>query len=437
MEKTKLLYIGDFGKTGFGTVSYGFLSNLVKTGRYDILQLGINYNDADPVEVPWKLMPAGFYFPSNGMYECADAYGFTKADQWVEKFDPDIVFINNDIPVADKYLTRQGKPTKLAQHRSKKILYTPVDSWPFPPLFRDICKKFDHLIAYSYFQYDMMVTADESFKDIDVLYHGVDTSVYYPMDKTKAKRKLEKVLRKYNSRKKTPKFEDKFLVYFVGTNQWRKDLPCLYVAFKDFHDKYPDSFLIPHTSAIPMSPDHGGWLLDNLRGLVGVSDSVIFKYANIFTPEEMNIFYNAADVLAYPTRGEGFGLPSIEAMATKTPVIATRFGPQYELHADGRGLFIEVSGYEVGNRSAVTWYAKPSAQSLSEQMQYLYNNPEEAASIANTAYEWVLNHTWADKAEELDRILQKCLLLSNTPSKLQSTPKRRKKTLSTAMSAAG
>lgn len=433
----KLMYIGDHGRTGFGSVAHGFLSNLVKTDKYQILQLGINYNDVDPVDVPWKLVPAGFYFPNNGIYECSDAYGFTKADQWVEKFDPDLVFINNDIPVADRYLVRQGKPTKLAQHRSKKVLYTPADSWPFPPYFVDICKKFDHVIAYSYFQYDMMVSADDSFKSIDVLYHGVDTETYFPIDKSEAKKRLEKVLKKYNSGKRTPRFQDKFLVYFVGTNQWRKDLPALYIAFKDFHDKHPDSFLIPHTSAVPMSPDHGGWLLDNLRTLVGVTDSVIFKHANIFTPEEMNIFYNAADVLAYPTRGEGFGLPSIEAMATKTPVIATRFGPQYELHADGRGYFIDVQGYEVGNRSAVTWYAKPSAMHLSQQLQYVYENPVEAAAVAEEAYAWALKNTWADKAKELDRILQQCLLHSNTPSKSKSIPKPRKKNLSTAMSAAG
>jgi glycosyltransferase involved in cell wall biosynthesis len=223
-----------------------------------------------------------------------------------------------------------------------------------------------------------------------------------------------------------PDLRDKFIVYFVGTNQWRKDLPALFRAFVEFNRKYPDAFLIPHTSAMPMSPAHGGWALFNLRELTGLKNSVIFKNANIFTPQQMNYFYNAADVLAYPTRGEGFGLPSIEAMATKTPVIATRFGPQVELHNNGRGYWIQVDDYEVGNRAAYTYFARPSWKSLAERLKHVYTHREEAAQVAETAYEWIKDQTWDQKAMQVDKVIKECLLRSSHQSKSKSTRKRQK-----------
>ncbi|GAA0078834.1 glycosyltransferase family 1 protein [Clostridium sp. CTA-5] len=54
---------------------------------------------------------------------------------------------------------------------------------------------------------------------------------------------------------------------------------------------------------------------------LGISSQVIFTD---FVPlEDMPIFYNATEVLVYPSFYEGFGLPPLEAMACGTPVIAS------------------------------------------------------------------------------------------------------------------
>jgi glycosyltransferase involved in cell wall biosynthesis len=426
---TKLLYIADHGSTGFGVVSKGILSGLHATGEYEILQLGINYNDyyGHP-GVPWTVIPAGFYHPVNGVMEAADPYGHLKLEQYLKVFDPDIVFINNDFPVGADYMrsTKGNKPTALAKHRSVKILYAPMDSWPFPPIFDEYASYFDQVIAYSQFQKDMMVQRDKKWADVPVVYHGVDTDTYFPIEKKLAKQMVMETFAKFGA-DKVPDLLNSFLVYFVGTNQWRKDLPTLFRAFVKFNEQYPKAFLIPHTSAMPMGPTNGGWALYNLRDLTGLKHSVLFKDANIFSPTEMNYFYNAADVLAYPTRGEGYGLPSIEAMATKTPVIATQFGPQEELHADGRGFYIEVDGYEVGQRGAYTYYARPKWQSLAERLAFVHDNPEVANVVAERAYEWAVTQTWESKALEMHEIIQKCLPLLNRRSTSKSTRARRKK----------
>lgn len=406
----KLLYVGDFGKTGFGTVAAGLLNNLHKTGKYDILHLAINYNDLEPAMTPWPTVPAGFFTPRvDGHYEAADPYGYTKINSYVQSFDPDITLFNNDFPVVDRYLGPPDKPTEFAKHRCKKVIYAPMDSWPFPQPFATIARRFDLVISYSYWQKDMMCVTDPQMMDIPVMYHGVDTSIYHPIDKIEAKKQLHDIFTKYNKGVKIPDFTDRYIVYFVGTNQWRKDIPALFRAYKQFRDTFPDDpmFLIPHTSANPMGVGTGGWSLFNLRDLIGLRDAVLMQNANIFNEEEMNVFYNAADVLAFPTKGEGFGLPSFEAMATKTPVIATKFGPQYEIHADGRGYFIDVEDYEPGSGGGFTYFAKPSWRSLADQLSYVYTHKEDVAENVERAYNWVTKQTWESKATQLDGILEK------------------------------
>jgi len=432
----RLLYVGDYGKTGFGTVANGLLTGLHARG-WEILHLAINYNDLEPATTPWKMVPAGFFVPSTNdgktfSYEETDPFGYLKVDRWIESFDPDIVLLNNDFPVVARYMNRDNKMTAFAQHRSKKVIYAPMDSFPFPYPFYQSAILFDQVVAYSYWQKDMMAVADvDKFADVPVVYHGVDTGTYFPIPKNEAKAQLIEVFQKYNKGATIPDFRNAFLVYFVGTNQWRKDLPALFRGYVELRKQFPEDrmFLIPHTNAVPMSPTHGGWSLYNLRVLTDLKDAVLMQQANIFNEEEMNIFYNAADVLAYPTKGEGFGLPSLEAMATKTPVLATRFGPQYEIHADRRGYFIDVDDFEPGNVSAVTYFARPSWRSLGERLGHIFTHPEEREQIAERAYEWVQRQTWDAKAGEMHEILLGVLnrpVIEVRPNRAERRAKKKK-----------
>jgi len=51
-----------------------------------------------------------------------------------------------------------------------------------------------------------------------------------------------------------------------------------------------------------------------------VANSVTYSGVN---PETLNKIYNACDLLLFPTLEEGFGLPIIEAFATKPPVVSS------------------------------------------------------------------------------------------------------------------
>lgn len=407
-KKIRLMYLADLSNTGFGGVTIGFLANLHKTGKYDILQVAINYNDLAPAPVPWKVISAGFWHLNGKTWVQDDAYGTLKVQRYIDAFDPDIFMLNNDFPVADKYWTDQdGDPTPFALHRSKKVLYAPLDSVPCPPFFASSAQKWDMVIMYSHWQKALMVKADEFFKNAPVVYHGFNPSVFKPMDKSEAKAQLRQIFVDANPEANLPDFEKKYIVYFNGTNQWRKDIPTLFRAFAEFRKKVHNALLIPQSNLVPGLTD-GGWYLPNLAGLTGISDDVLLmQNAHVFSPEQVNIFYNSADVMAYPTRGEGFGLPSFEAMATKTPAIVTRVGPQIELHENNRGWFIKVKELLPGVNHAWTYFALPDYQDLARQLYHVYANPEEVASVTERAFAWVQRFTWENQAAQLDGILMK------------------------------
>lgn len=413
MEKTRLLYVGDYSNTGFGTVAKGLLRNLVKLGTYEILQIGINVHPDKRIDEEWPIVAASDKWdidPDTDSTYALDPYGYKSLPRHLEQFDPDIVFVNNDYAVAKKYMqAMDGSSTPLAEHRAWTVLYSPVDSEPAPAVFADVARLFDLNIAYSAWQRQLMTEHDPLFGYMPVLYHGYDEGVYFPMDKDDAKAQLGDVFAKYNDGVEPEQFrqmlKDAFLIYFVGANQFRKDIPCLFRAVALLQEEVDNAYLIPQANSVPSGPN--GWVLPNLQTLTGLKHAVLMKQANIFTPDEMNIFYNAADVLAYPTRGEGFGLPSLEAMATKTPVVATRFGPQIELHANGRGYYIDIRDVIPGDITAWSYFVLPDHRSLYKQLKFVHDNPEHAAETAERAYEWAKPLTWENQAKELDAILRK------------------------------
>lgn len=416
-DKIKLLYVGDGGgSTGFSQVSTGLLTGLHKTGRYQIVHLAINHLDVGPNDAPWEKVAAGFWHRNGERFEADDAWGRTKLQAWVLQRPFDVIVVNNDFPIADSYLREaDGSPAPFARSDALKILYAPLDSEPCPPSFASVAAGFDVTISYSYWQRSLMAAVDERFKDVQVMYHGVDHDIYKPMDKREAKERLEEIFATHNSGK-APQLVDKYIVYFVGTNQWRKDLPALFRGYADFHKKARNAFLIPHTSAVP-SNINGGWHLRNLAALYGVNDAVLMDHASQFSQEEMAVFMNAADVLAYPTRGEGFGIPSLEAMACKTPVIATKFGPQIELHDNGRGYFIKVADTAPGEPGCLTNFALPDWRDLSRKLYHLYLNQDEGAAVAEQAFAFAQRHPWSDKAAQLDSIITEALA-ARTPETL-------------------
>ncbi|HLA43218.1 MAG TPA: glycosyltransferase, partial [Aggregatilineales bacterium] len=112
----------------------------------------------------------------------------------------------------------------------------------------------------------------------------------------------------------------------------RKSFREVLLAWQAFIRDEPDSLLYLHTEQIGLQ----GVPLAKLVQQLNLGESVRFvdayRYATGQIPgEELNRVYNAADVLINTSRGEGFGIPILEAQAAGCPVIVTDFSAMPEL----------------------------------------------------------------------------------------------------------
>jgi glycosyltransferase involved in cell wall biosynthesis/tetratricopeptide (TPR) repeat protein len=103
--------------------------------------------------------------------------------------------------------------------------------------------------------------------------------------------------------------------------------------------------------------------------------------------------YTACDCLVHPYRGEGFGLPVLEAMACGLPVVVTAGGATDDFATDDFAYRIasrRVSlGREVGGMplAAEGWWLEPSLAELGSAMQQVWQQREEARAKGRAASE--------------------------------------------------
>ena len=101
----------------------------------------------------------------------------------------------------------------------------------------------------------------------------------------------------------------------VGTVQPRKNYEMLIRAFQPVAERHPHSLVIVGGK---------GWLDEGLPREIerlGLRDRV--KLAGFVDDADLPAVYSAADLLAFPSLYEGFGLPLLEAMACGTPVVSS------------------------------------------------------------------------------------------------------------------
>jgi glycosyltransferase involved in cell wall biosynthesis len=155
---------------------------------------------------------------------------------------------------------------------------------------------------------------------IDVIPEGVDTRFTQDVDP----RTMPAVRKKYG-------LPERFILH-VGTIQPRKNLTTLVEAFGAVRRRHPDVGLVIAGAK--------GWLFEEFFDHLRRSGLEAYVTLTGQVPDQdLPGLYRAAEIFAYPSVYEGFGLPPLEAMACGVPVACSNAASLPEVVGDA-GLLL-------------------------------------------------------------------------------------------------
>lgn len=152
---------------------------------------------------------------------------------------------------------------------------------------------------------------------------------------------------------------------FVGGTEKRKNLAAVLEAFKSV-----EGYELRVVGANTASPVH-----DARRDQSGV------RWLGFIGEEELADLYRHATALVFPSRYEGFGLPVLEAMARRTPVIASNSSSIPEV-AQGAAMLVDPDDVE----------------GLRDAMRRICAEPALRAELAERGAEVVSGFSWDETA---------------------------------------
>jgi glycosyltransferase involved in cell wall biosynthesis len=187
-------------------------------------------------------------------------------------------------------------------------------------LVRESAKRADHIITVSnYSKTDLIRTYGIREEKITVTYEGAGAE-FVPLDRERAK---EALARNYG-------INGEFILY-VGRLQARKNLMRLVNAYARIRKAgFVQKLVLAGPQDSLFQP-----VLSRVRELNLENDILMPGY---IPSADVPSFYNAAEIFAYPSIYEGFGLPVMEAMACGTAVVTSRGSSLEEVAGDAAVL---------------------------------------------------------------------------------------------------
>ena len=258
----------------------------------------------------------------------------------------------------------------------------------FPQFHDDLClqkekikkqelKKYDGIIAISEStKNDLVEYYDISPEKIETIYLGVDecyeSDNYIRKDEISARIGIPK-----NAR----------YILSVSTIEPRKNFIQVLKIFKKYQEKNPkdDLFLI--------CTGMWGWKNDELNQFLQTfPDKSKVIFTGYLETEILPSLYFHSEVFVYLSLFEGFGLPILEAMKSRTPVICSNTSSMPEVLGDS-GILV----------------SPDSTDECVNALEMIVQNPNLANDFRKKAYERSSQFTWEKSAEQTYQFYKKFL----------------------------
>ncbi len=312
---TKILWHSEtpFTPSGYGNQTERITSGLAEKG----FEMGL---------LGWQYVGNKLVIPPNKrqLFSGAGGFGAETTPFVIEEFKPDGVVCLGDWWM-NSYVHHLPR-----KHDFWTSHWFPIDGIPFGDhsKWSDTFNSANLIVNMSQFGHQQFQQGIEyAIKDKKpvtlentVIPHGIDTEIY-------KRASDEEIAEEKEFLEIDP---EAMVIGVVARNQPRKNYPRLIETFskwvKERHFTEKDVVLYLHCSPT----DSAGWSLDYLRKGYDMEKQVILnKLLNVpsfgIAPERMKNFYSLMDAKILPTAGEGFGIPSAEALSCEVPLAITNF----------------------------------------------------------------------------------------------------------------
>ena len=308
-EKLRIMYASNapWCISGYGVQSRSLLPRLKQLPEVDEIAM-----------FAWFGLQGGM-LSSNGMpiYPMGvDAYGNDMYGAHCEHFKADLL-----VTLIDAWVLRPD--TWNLPEYTKWAPWYPVDHDPIPERIVNVVKQANYPLTYAKFG---KAQSDAAGIANTYIAHGLETNVYKVFDPEPVKAFRHDVCE-----------DAEWLGVMVSANKgWpsRKGFEETLLAFRQVLPELPKrSYLYIHADHTKVT--QGGDLAALVKAM-GLQDHVRFPnryklWIGGYDPGYMALMYNNADVFLSPSKGEGFGIPIIEAQACGAPVVVTNFTSMPEL----------------------------------------------------------------------------------------------------------
>ena len=263
---------------------------------------------------------------------------------------------------------RPGVPVVVTIHDltffTEPDAHSPVTATFYKSAIRTTARRATRLIVPSKATRDELVRAlGADPTRIDVAYHGVDHAMFHEPAEAKVRHVSDRL-----------GLHGKPYVAYLGTLEPRKNVPALINGWSE---------AVADLSEPPALVLAGGsgWSEEVDDAVANVPAHLRLVRPGYLHFTDLPGFLGGALVVAFPSRGEGFGLPVLEAMASGAPVLTTY-----------RTSLPEVGGDAVA-------YTEPDADSIRTSLRALLDDPDRRQSLGAAGHKRALEFTWAASAE--------------------------------------
>jgi glycosyltransferase involved in cell wall biosynthesis len=312
-KKLKILTISDHPliPSGVGTQTRYVIEGLLRTGKYTVRSWGAAIKHPD--YRPQKVFPE--VFGSDWIIWPTDGYGDRdRMRSFILNEKPDVLLIVTDprfytwlFEMSDEIL--QNMP----------IVYWHVwDNDPTPEFNEAYYESISRMVPLSLKTYGLLQDLNKLnlYKGkFDYVPHAVPKDTFHPVP--------EEVVMNFRQQRLGPHWNKKFIVFWNNRNARRKMSGDVIATFAKFaHEVGKENVALFLQTQVK---DPEGQDLLAVANKYKIDTNLIISEARV-SPEDLNMFYNAADVTLNIANNEGFGLGTLESMMCGTPIVVHMTG---------------------------------------------------------------------------------------------------------------